>query len=41
MGLKRKLKRQALKKKLKDMGVQNPNKKVSLYWKDYNAGREI
>lgn len=41
MGMRRKLKREALKKKLKDMGLQKPNKRVSAYWKDYSAGRKI
>lgn len=41
MGLKRKLKRDSLKKKLKDMGIQKPNKQVKTYWRDYNAGRKI
>lgn len=40
-GVARKIKRDKLRNKLKSMGVQHPNKKMSEYWKDYKAGRKI
>lgn len=41
MGTARTLKRKILRKKLKDMGLPNPSKKLHRYWKDYKSGRKI
>ena len=41
MSVDRKMKREALRKKLKEQGIQKPNKKMKEFWKDFKAKGKI